>query len=65
MQGSFAPVRVPFSPFGGSKILLPIAQKTFGFYKLVWKSKKLKIKHSTLIRDYSEGGLKDVDIKSN
>ena len=25
---------------------------------LVWKSKKPKIKHSTLIRDYSEGGLK-------
>ena len=34
-------------------------QKSF-----VWKSKKPKIKHSTLIRDYSEGGLKDVDIKS-
>ena len=30
----------------------------------IWKSKKPKIKHSTLIRDYSEGGLKDVDIKS-
>ena len=34
-------------------------QKSF-----IWKSKKPKIKHSTLIRDYSEGGLKDVDIKS-
>ena len=34
-------------------------QKSF-----VWKSKKPKIKHSTLIRDYSEGGLKEVDIKS-
>ena len=34
-------------------------QKSF-----VWKSKKPKFKHSTLIRDYSEGGLKDVDIKS-
>ena len=34
-------------------------QKSF-----VWKSKKSKIKHSTLISDYSEGGLKEVDIKS-
>ena len=34
MQGSFATVRVLFSPFDGSKILLPFAQKTFGFYKL-------------------------------
>ena len=34
-------------------------QKSF-----VWKSKKSKIKHSTLIRDYSEEGLKEVDIKS-
>ena len=34
-------------------------QKSF-----VWKSKKPKIKHSTLIRDYSEGSLKEVDIKS-
>ena len=34
-------------------------QKSF-----IWKSKKPKIKHSTLIRGYSEGGLKDVDIKS-
>ena len=34
MQVSFAPVRVLFSPFDGSKILLPFAQKTFGFYKL-------------------------------
>ena len=34
MQGSFAPVRVLFSPFDGSKILPPFAQKPFGFYKL-------------------------------
>ena len=34
MQGSFAPVSMLFSPFDGSKILLPFAQKTFGFYKL-------------------------------
>ena len=34
-------------------------QKSFA-----WKSKKPKIKHSTLIRDYSEGGLNNVDIKS-
>ena len=34
-------------------------QKSF-----VWKSKKPKIEHSILIKDYSEGGLKDVDIKS-
>ena len=38
MQGSFAPVRVLFSPFDGSKILLPFAQKTFGFYKLFAKN---------------------------
>ena len=35
MQGSFAPVRVLFSPFDGSKILPPSAKKTFGFYKLI------------------------------
>ena len=35
IQGSFAPVRVLFSPFDGSKILLPFAQKTFGFHKLI------------------------------
>ena len=34
MQGSFAPVCLLFSPFDGSKILLPFAKKTFGFYKL-------------------------------
>ena len=34
MQCSFAPVRVLFTPFDRSKILLPFAQKTFGFYKL-------------------------------
>ena len=34
MESSFAPVRVLFSPFDGTKILLPFAQKTFGFYKL-------------------------------
>ena len=34
-------------------------QKSF-----IWKSKKPEIKHTSLIRDYSEGGLKNVDIKS-
>ena len=29
-----------------------------------WGNKKPKIKHSTLIADYSEGGYKDVDIKT-
>ena len=33
--GFFSPVRVLFSPFDGSEILLPFAQKTFGFYKLI------------------------------
>ena len=32
--GIFAAVRVLFSQFDGSKILLLFAQKTFGFYKL-------------------------------
>ena len=32
---SFAPVRMLFCPFDGSKILLPFAQKTCGFYKLL------------------------------
>ena len=51
MQGYFAPVRVLFSPFDGSKILLQFAQKTFGFYKLLmnivvnnqWADKSVKI----------------------
>ena len=30
----------------------------------IWNNKKPKIKHSTLIADYEEGGYKDVDIKS-
>ena len=30
----------------------------------IWNGKTPKIKHSTLISDYSDGGLKDVDIKS-
>ena len=29
----------------------------------IWSNKKAKIKHSTLINDYAEGGLRDVDIK--
>ena len=31
----------------------------------IWDNKKPKIKHSTLIADYSEGGYKDVDIEAN
>ena len=27
----------------------------------VWRGKRPKIKHSTLIRDYKEGGYKDVE----
>ena len=42
IQGSFASVRVLFSPFDGSKILLPFAQKTVGFYKLKWKNPSSK-----------------------
>ena len=30
----------------------------------IWNSKKPKIKHSTLVADYSEGGYKDIDIKT-
>ena len=30
----------------------------------IWDLKKPKIKHSTLIGEYSQGGLNDVDIKS-
>ena len=29
----------------------------------MWKGKRPKIKHSTLIGDYKEGGYKDVDIE--
>ena len=35
-------------------------QKSF-----IWCNRKPKIKHSTLIADYGEGGYKDIDIKSN
>ena len=30
----------------------------------IWSGKKSKVKHTTLINDYSEGGLRDIDIKS-
>ena len=30
----------------------------------IWDNKKPKIKHSTLIADYSEGGYKDIDIET-
>ena len=30
----------------------------------IWDNKKPKIKHSTLIADYSEGGYKDVNIET-
>ena len=32
--------------------------------KFIWRNKKPKIKHSTLISDYCDGGLKDIDIRS-
>ena len=31
---------------------------------IIWNNKRPKIKHSTLIADYCEGGYKDVDIES-
>ena len=34
IAGFFCSVCMIFSPFDGSKILLPFAQKIFGFYKL-------------------------------
>ena len=39
--------------------LLNTLQKNF-----IWSNRKPKIKHSTLIADYGEGGYKDIDIKS-
>ena len=30
----------------------------------IWDGKRPKVKHSALIGDYEEGGLKDIDIKS-
>ena len=32
--------------------------------KFIWNNKKAKIKHSTLISDYCDGGLKDLDIRA-
>ena len=32
--------------------------------EFIWNGKTPKIKHSTLISDYEEGGLKDIDVKS-
>ena len=31
---------------------------------VIWNNKRPKIKHSTLIADYCEGGYKDVDIEN-
>ena len=30
----------------------------------IWRGGKSKIKHTSLIGDYSEGGMKDIDIKA-
>ena len=30
----------------------------------IWDSKKIKMKHSSMIGDYEEGGLKDIDFKA-
>ena len=30
----------------------------------IWRGRKPKIKHTSLIGDYSEGGMKDIDIKA-
>ena len=32
--------------------------------RVIWNNKKPKIKHSTLVADYSEGGYKDIDIRT-
>ena len=32
--------------------------------EFIWNNKNSKIKHSTLIADYADGGLKDIDIKA-
>ena len=32
--------------------------------KIIWSNRKHKIKHTTLIGDYAEGGLKDIDMES-
>ena len=32
--------------------------------EFIWSNRKPKIKHTALIGDYAEGGLKDVDIES-
>ena len=37
---------------------LKVIQKNF-----IWRGRKSKIKHSTLIGDYADGGLKDTDIE--
>ena len=33
--------------------------------KFIWNKKQPKIKHSTLIADYKDGGYKDTDIETN
>ena len=30
--------------------------------KFIWKSKTQKIRHSTLVADYQDGGIKNVDV---
>jgi hypothetical protein len=32
--------------------------------EFIWSGKNPKIKHSTLIADYEQGGLKDIDVKA-
>ena len=32
--------------------------------EFIWSNRKTKIEHTTLIGDYAEGGLKDIDIES-
>ena len=49
--------------------MIPTPQNFFDTLKalhknFIWSGKKPKIKHSTLIGDYCEGGLRDVDIDS-
>ena len=63
-----------FKSLALSKILYACTMKTFPKQiidqlntiqkEFIWSNKKPKIKHSTLIANYSEGGYKDIDIKT-
>ena len=44
---------------------ISIKEMKFLHKEFVWSNRTTKIKHSALIGDYAEGGLKDIDIESN